>query len=165
MGILDKAKKIKLVEQEADPEEQQREMQAYAENMWHWLRTTLDKACDVYQHEGREDLLQECLAGDAYQQVKAFLDTMRAQNMVWAYPKEKRNEFMLQLNSIIDDTFTVTEYFRDHSYIERYQGGQKIDTLQGDGSQKALRAVIVSEGELYRIVQVALISDPSNPSL
>lgn len=163
MGILDKAKKIKLVEQESDPEEQRRELQAYAENMWHWLRTTLDKACDEYQHEGKDQLLQECLAGDALGQVKAFLNSMRSQNMVWSYPKEKRNEFMLQLNSIIEDTYTITEYFRDHSYVERYQGGQLVEVLQGDGADKVLRAVIVADGEVYRIVQLALISDPAGP--
>lgn len=161
MGLLDKVKDLKLVEQEVDVDEQHRELESYAENMWHWLRTTLDKACDEYQHEGREDLLRECLAGDAYQQVKAFLDSMRARNMVWAYPKEKRNEFILQLNSIVEDTYTVTEFFRDYSYVEVYQGAQKMDVVHSDGSQKALRAVIVADSEAYRIVQVALISDPS----
>lgn len=160
MGILDKVKEMKLVEQEVDPAEQHRELEAYAENMWHWLRTTLDKACDEYQHEGREDLLRECLAGDAYSQVKEFLDSMRAQSMIWAYPKEKRNEFILQLNSIVEDTYTVTEYFRDYSYVERYQGSQKVDVVHSDGSQKALRAVIVADSEAYRIVQVAVISEP-----
>jgi len=159
MGLLDKVKQMKLVEQQADPAEQQREMEAYAQNMWHWLRTTLDKACDEYQHQAKEDLLRECLAGDAYTQVKEFLDGMRSRGMIWAYPKEKRNEFILQLHSIADDTYTVTEYFRDYSYIECYQGGQKVNVIQSDGSQKVLRAVIVADNEAYRIVQVALISE------
>ena len=161
MNILDRAKKLKIVEQQEDPEQQQKEMQAYANNMWHWLRTTLDKACDEYQHEGRDELLRECLGGDAFTQVKSFLDSMRAQSMVWAYPREKRNDFMLQLNSIIEDTYTVTEYFRDFSYIEVYKDGIKTQVIEADGSQHALRAVIVAEGGEYRIDQLALISDPS----
>jgi len=162
MGILDKAKKMRLVEQEVDPEQQQREYQGYAENMWHWLRTTLDEACERYQHQGKDELLHECLTGDAYQQVKDFLDSMRAQNMVWVYPREKRNDFTLKLNSIIEDTYVVTEYFRDYSYIECYQGGQLVEKVAGDGADKAIRATVVADGDVYRIAQVALISDPSS---
>ena len=161
MGILDKVSKIKLVEQETDPEEQRRALNSKAEHMWHWLRVTLDDACDRYQHEGRDELLRECLTGIAFDQVKAFLDNMRAQNMIWVYPKEKRNDFNLQLNSISGDTYVITEYFKDHSYIERYQGGQLAERIPGDGMDKVLRATIVAEGEAYRIAQVALISDPT----
>lgn len=161
MGILDKAKKIKLVEQDSDPEEQRRVQNSRAEHMWHWLRLTLDDACDRYQHEGRDELLRECLTGEALAQVKGFLDQMRNQNMVWAYPKERRNDFSLQLNSISGDTYVVTEYFKDHSYIERYQGGQLVERIPGDGADKVLRATIVADGEAYRIAQVALISDPT----
>lgn len=165
MGLFDKvtevAKKSGLAEQEVDLKAQEEELQQFADSLWHWLRTALDEACDLYQHEGKDDHLRDVLAGQALEDVKAYLDQLRAQNMVWTYPAEQRNKFEIHVNDVIDDTYVFTEYFRDHSRVEVYRNGQLVETLPGDGAEKAVRATVVAEGESYRIIRLALVDAPN----
>lgn len=165
MGFLDKAlqkaKTSGFVEDAGEAERRQQDMQEHVEGMWHWLRTTLDEACDRYQHEGNDDLLRQCLTGQALEEIRAHLDEWRRRNMVLCYPRERRNEFQLQINDVLDDTYVLTEYFRDHSFVQRYQGQQLVETIQGDGQEKAVRATVVARGEEYHIERLSIISDPA----
>jgi len=164
MGLKDKlmqrGKQAGLVQDDAAAQEAaQAEQQEYVDSMWHWVRTTLDEACDRYQHEGNPDLLHECLASPALERVIGFLDEMRANNRVWTFQREQRNHFQVAINDIIDDTYVITEYFNDYSRVECYQGGQLLEVIDGDGRPKVIKAVVQVSADTPKISRIELISD------
>jgi hypothetical protein len=149
-----------LITVEEDPSVQEA-MEDHINRTWHWIRTTLDTGCGDYLHDGDRSLLEQCLAGQALDDVIAQLDLLIENETAWRFPPERRNVFDLRINSIIDDTWVVTEHFTDHSTLEVYRDGTLQQQIEGDGLEKAIRATVVAQDNSYYITQVVMVADPS----
>lgn len=132
--------------------------------MWDWLRTHLDAAAELYQKRGDPSELRACLTGKAYEDTVEVLDGLRAEGVLWSFPQRReRAGGRLRLDDCMNNVFVVTEYFRDYSRLERYQNGRIVESEEGSGRERALRATITAdESGAYYISDVAMLGDEND---
>lgn len=160
MGLFDKFKG-KLVEAEVDETETRAALPQTVGDMWDWLRRSLDAGCEIYLKTGSPEHLQACLTDRAYDDVIAYLDQLRAHNIIWVFPeRDSQAQTRVRVEEVIgENIYIVSEYFRDYSRLEFYQHDRIADVREADGSEKVLRATIQTDNEgNYYISEVALQS-------
>jgi hypothetical protein len=160
MGLFDKFKG-KLVEAEVDETETRAALAQTVGDMWDWLRRSLDAGCEIYLKTGSPEHLQACLTDRAYDDVIAYLDQLRAHNIIWVFPeRDSQAQTRVRVEEVIgENIYIVSEYFRDYSRLEFYQHDRIADVREADGSEKVLRATIQTDNEgNYYISEVALQS-------
>lgn len=160
MGWKDKIVN-KLVEKSPEQEEEEkRELEEQVGALWEWIRTHLDTAIKAYQHSGDiedpQGPLTICLQGKALQDMVAYLESLRAQNL---YITPQRSNVRLVLEDVMSNMYIVTEYFNDNSRLDYLHHDQIVDSIQASG-EKAVRATIQTQDDgSFFITECAGISN------
>lgn len=149
-----------LVKQEEDPNLLERQVTARVGEMWEWLRRTLDAGCEYYLKNGDPSKLQDCLTGNAYQDVIGYLDQLRANNIIWEYPqRDLKAQTTIKIESIQEDRshYIISEYYKDYSRLDFFQHDQVVDSRQANGEERVVRATIqTTADDKYYISEVVM---------
>ncbi len=162
MKLFNKISKT-LIEQEEDQAAIERQVTDRVGEMWEWLRRTLDAGCEYYLKNGDPSKLQDCLTGNAYKEVIAYLDQLRANNIIWEFPQRDLNaQTKIKIEGIQEDRshYIITEYIKDYSKLDFFQHDQIVDSRQAHGEERILRATIqTTPDDKYYISEVVMRSE------